>query len=168
MRILTLLALALAFASPATAQSDRPVDAAALAAARTCMEKTGMSAVMRLVINSSAQNMRRVLETANPGKEAAIGEVMTMMVEEFDHRLPMLIEAVAMIYAQHFTAQELDEINRFYDTPTGQKLIKELPGLMKEAQAVGGKIGLQIAQEVLRKLGPELEKRDLKLEPKKT
>jgi hypothetical protein len=168
MRILTLLALAFAFASPAVAQSDRPVDSAALAAARTCMEKTGMSAIMRLVLNSSAQNMRRVLEAANPGKEAAIGEVMTMMLEEFDRRLPMLIEAVAMIYAQHFTAQELGEINAFYDTPTGQKLIKELPALMKEAQAVGGKIGLQIAQEVLHKLGPELEKRDLKLEPKKT
>jgi hypothetical protein len=168
MRILRLLVLVLAFASPAVAQSDRPVDATALAAARSCMEKTGMSSLMRIVLNSSAQNMRRVLEAANPGKEAAIGEVMTMMVEEFDHRLPLLIEAVAMVYAQHFTAEELGEINRFYDTPTGQKLIKELPALMQEGQAVGGRIGLQIAQEVLRKLTPELEKRELKLEPKKT
>jgi len=48
------------------------------------MEKLGTTTVMRLVLNSSTQNMRRVLEAANPGKAEAIGEVMTMMVVEFD------------------------------------------------------------------------------------
>jgi hypothetical protein len=168
MRILLLLALAFAFALPAAAQSDRPVDPAALAEARGCMEKMGMTGIMRIVLNSSAQNMRRVLEASNPGKEAQVGEVMTIMLEEFDRRLPLLIEAVATVYAQHFTAAELAEINHFYDTATGQKLIKEMPSIMREGQAIGARVGMQISQEVLQKLGPEIEKRDLKLEPKKT
>ena len=166
MRILLLLALLFGVTAPATAQSDRPVDAAALAQARQCMEKTGAAALMRISLNASAQNMRRVLEAANPGKAEAVGEVMTMMIEEFDHRLPLLLEAVAIVYAQHFSADELAEINRFYDTATGQKMIKELPTILREAQAIGGKVGLQIAQDVLRKITPELEKRDLKLEKK--
>ncbi len=168
MRFLALIVLALAIGSPAVAQSDRPVDPAALVQARICMEKTGMTGIMRLVLNSSAQNMRHVLEAYNPGKAEAIGEVMTVMLDEFEHHLPLLIEAVAMIYAQHFTAEELAEIIRFYDTPTGQKLIKELPPIMKEAQAVGARVGLQISQEVIRKITPELQKRDLKLQPPKT
>jgi hypothetical protein len=167
MRILALLALALAFALPASAQSDRPVDAAALEQARICMDKTGMTGLMRITLNSSAANMRRVLEAANPGKAEAVGEVMTMMIDEFDQRLPLLIEATARVYAQHFNAEELAEIVRFYDTPTGQKLIRELPSILKEAQAIGGRLGQQIGLEVMRKLTPELEKRELKLEPKK-
>jgi hypothetical protein len=167
MRILILI-LAFAFTAPALAQPDKPIDPAALAQARQCMEKTGMTGIMRLTLNASAQNLRRVLEAANPGRADKVGEVMTIMVEEFDRRLPMLIEAVAVVYAQHFSAAELAEINGFYDTATGQKLIKELPAILREGQAVGGKIGLEIAQDVIRKITPELEKRELKLEPKKT
>jgi len=58
------------------------------------------------------------------------------------------------------------EINRFYDTPTGQKLIKEMPLLLKESQAIGQRVGTQIALEVLKKLMPELQRRELKLDQK--
>jgi hypothetical protein len=169
MRLPVLLcALVLAFAAPAGAQPAPQVDPAAVTQARTYMTKVGVPTLMRMVLNSTATNMRRVLEASNPGKADAIGEMMTMYVTELDQRLPALLDAIAVVYARHLTAEELADINRFYDTPTGQKLIKELPGILKEAQAIGAALGGQLAQQVMEKLAPELQKRNLKLEPNKT
>jgi hypothetical protein len=160
--------LALAIWAPAAAQPAPPVDAQAVEQARIYMTKVGVTTLMRLMMNSSATNMRRVLETSNPGKADAIGEMMTMFVAELDQRLPALLEMMAVLYARHLTAEQLTEINRFYDTPTGKKLIKELPDILKEAQGIGAAFGLQVGKDVLQKLAPELQKRNLKLEPNKT
>jgi len=43
------------------------------------------------------------------------------------------------IYADTFTEAELREINAFYNTPTGQKAITVLPGLMQKGMAIGQK-----------------------------
>ncbi len=53
------------------------------------------------------------------------------------------------IYVDTFTEKELKEINRFYKTPTGKKILKETSALM----AKGMKLGEQRVQENL----PELQ-----------
>lgn len=53
------------------------------------------------------------------------------------------------IYVETFTEKELKEINRFYKTPTGKKVVKETPVL----KAKGMKLGEQRVQENL----PELQ-----------
>ncbi len=53
------------------------------------------------------------------------------------------------IYIETFTEKELKEINRFYETPTGKKILKETPALMGK----GMKLGEQRVQENL----PELQ-----------
>lgn len=52
------------------------------------------------------------------------------------------------IYADAFTASELQDINAFYRTPTGSKTIKLLPGLM----AKGGQLGARRVQDNIKEL----------------
>ena len=47
------------------------------------------------------------------------------------------------MYADAFTAQELRDINAFYQTPTGKKTIKVIPELMSK----GAQIGMERVQE---------------------
>ncbi len=49
-----------------------------------------------------------------------------------------------------FTEKEINEINRFYKTEVGQKMIEKLPALMQEAMA--------LSQNNLKRLMPEIKK----------
>jgi len=48
-----------------------------------------------------------------------------------------LREEFARMYSEAFTEQELNEINAFYLTPTGQKAISETPTLMSKGAQIG-------------------------------
>jgi len=61
-----------------------------------------------------------------------------------DNLKPALID----LYAEAFTASELQDIIHFYKTPSGKKSLQKLPDLMNK----GGQIGVQMVQEHL----PEL------------
>ncbi|WP_020589701.1 DUF2059 domain-containing protein [Desulfobacter curvatus] len=52
------------------------------------------------------------------------------------------------IYVEAFTEKEINELNAFYSTPTGQKALKKSPAMM----AQGGKIGQQRIQENISEL----------------
>lgn len=54
------------------------------------------------------------------------------------------------IYVDTFTERELDEINAFYSTPTGQKTLNETPVLLEK----GARLGQKRVQENI----PELQK----------
>jgi hypothetical protein len=46
---------------------------------------------------------------------------------------------VAKIYAKHFNEKELNDMIKFYESPTGQKTLKQLPSIMMEARELGMK-----------------------------
>jgi len=52
------------------------------------------------------------------------------------------------IYVETFTEKEINELNAFYCTPTGQKSLKESPAMMSK----GGRIGQQRIQENISEL----------------
>ena len=54
------------------------------------------------------------------------------------------------IYAKVYTEEEINEINKFYSSPTGRKMIEQMPFLMQEA--------LTITQKHLRTVLPEIQK----------
>ena len=164
MRLPTLLfALAFAVATPAMAQAPKPVDAAALAQAKVFLEKSGSAAIGQQMATAILNAQKAGLEQANPGKTAEINEVIGLMQAEFTKQRPPLIDAMAAVYAQHFTKDELTEVTAFYDSPVGRKMVKEMPQILSESMTVAQTFGQKIAMEVMIKLQPELEKRKLKM-----
>ena len=169
MRFLLVLSAALvALVTVSTAHAQRSVDPIALAEAKTLMEKIGVGALAQQVASAMMQQQRTVLEQANPGQSAAIGEILSLMDVEFTKKSPTFVEAFAGIYTLHFNTAELRELNAFYDSPIGRKLIKETPAMTSEGMIVGRAFGEQIATDVIRSLIPEMQKRNLKLGPSKT
>lgn len=55
---------------------------------------------------------------------------------------------IVAIYSDAFTAAELKEINEFYKTPTGAKVVEKMPELMKKS----GQIGEQRVQNNIQEL----------------
>ena len=71
------------------------------------------------------------------------------VMKGFQARYPALIEESARAYASAFTADELDALARFYESPVGQKTLAVLPQLQAKLFSLGGKIGLEVGREAI-------------------
>ncbi len=59
----------------------------------------------------------------------------------------IILEVTADSYANTFTLAELKELLAFYNTPTGNKLMQELPRLQNEGMKVGQEAGKRLFME---------------------
>ena len=139
-----------------------------MAEAKVFLEKSGSAALAQQMVGAILNVQKASLEQANPGRTAEINEMLGLMQAEFSKQLPPMIDAIAAVYAQHFTTEELSQISAFYDSPVGRKMVKEMPAILNETMTVAQTFGQKIAMEVIIKLQPEFEKRKLKLSPSKT
>lgn len=55
-----------------------------------------------------------------------------MMGELKSMTMKMVNEDMVVIYDKHFTHQEIKDLIRFYESPTGKKMIEKTPVVMKE------------------------------------
>ena len=62
-------------------------------------------------------------------------ERMTKIMDDYLKSFPWddILDAMVPVYQKHLTKGDIDELVAFYSTPTGQKLIKELPEISAEA-----------------------------------
>jgi hypothetical protein len=60
---------------------------------------------------------------------------MNKMTDDMLKTMPWddMLDAMVPVYQKHFTKGDVDALVSFYSTPTGQKLIKELPEISAEA-----------------------------------
>jgi hypothetical protein len=72
-------------------------------------------------------------------------------------------EAIAVIYANNFSAEDLQAIVAFYKTPAGQRILEKTPVLAQQSLAVGSKFGQSIAEDLRKKMTDELRKKGVNL-----
>lgn len=74
-----------------------------------------------------------------------------------------MIEAVSLIYARHFTAEELRQITVFMRGQVGQKFVEKLPLISHESMLIGQRLGQAVALQMREKIVDELRKRGHKI-----
>lgn len=106
-------------------------DAASEKEAEILLNSMGMEEAM---VQSMSQMIDLQIQQ-NP----TLGPYKSVMMEFFDIHMSWesLKPEFLRIYAEAFSAGELQEINRFYATDTGKKTIKLMPFLMAEGSQVG-------------------------------
>jgi hypothetical protein len=105
----------------------------------------------------------QLLRAANPEQGAAVSRVVDEFVlPELRQRIPEFLQVMAVLYAQNFTAAELDEVRQFYRTPTGQKFLQKQTPMALESQRLGAIWGQRAAMDAFKRIAPELERRGLK------
>ena len=62
-------------------------------------------------------------------------ERMNKRIDEFYRSLPWdeILQAMVPVYQKHFTKGDVDALLTFYSSPTGQKMIREMPAITAEA-----------------------------------
>lgn len=145
MRILaaTGLALVLAFA-PAMAEDQIP--AAKLAVAKELIQVSGADAIAgspELMTDMMVAQVKKIVPDIDA---AAIAEIRTIVREEFAARMPVILEESAKIYARRFSEAEMADMIAFYKSPTGKRVVAEMPALMQECTQLSADLSSRIVQ----------------------
>lgn len=63
-----------------------------------------------------------------------------------------LVDLIVPIYDRNLTHDDVKQLIKFYESPTGRKFVGVLPKITQESMAVGEKWGRDLAQRVIQKL----------------
>jgi hypothetical protein len=75
-------------------------------------------------------------------------EILDILVENLDEFVEMLIP----IYDRHFSAEDIEALIAFYESPVGQRYIEKQGTVQQEAMIAGQRWGEQMAEVVLERL----------------
>jgi hypothetical protein len=118
--------LALCFllcALPASAQDEAATDSTVRAKVHDLLVLTKTNETTQMYID----NVLATLEQQ--------GSTSLLKAFRKDFTVEAMTEMIVDIYAKHFTAEEIDEIAAFYDSPFGQKYIALRPVITQETIA---------------------------------
>ena len=160
-----LLLFAALLAGPALGQSQNaPTDPAVLAEARKLMGAIKAEELMTRIMPMINVMIGQMMIKANPGEGAKIKQALDeLFMPEFKAQLPTFVDEMAKLYARHYTLEDLQQLNAFYQSPVGQKVVRETPQLSQEGMILGQLWGRRMAESTLEKLAPKFRERGLNL-----
>ncbi|MEW6732752.1 MAG: DUF2059 domain-containing protein [Acidobacteriota bacterium] len=141
----------------------------------------GIFIILGLSTTTSAQSTTNK-ESVNPEKvkdikrliaitsgENLVRQMMNHLISSFKTSLPQvpeqywdnfikevneneLIERLIPIYERHLTHEDIKGLINFYETPTGQRVLKALPEISKESFTIGQSYGREVGEKIIKKL----------------
>jgi uncharacterized protein len=133
---------------PAAATAPVPVavDPAALAAAKDLMEVTGAA---KNFDNMVAMLKKHVMTSAGDGTAAqAMAETFDKAMSKIGSYKQQMMDEMAVLHANKFTAAELKAVTEFYKSGPGAKFVTVMPELMQEGGAIGQKYAVQMMKDL--------------------
>ena len=137
------LILCLAFLSSNAAFAQQPGDPATKEDVQKLFDamhvRKQLDAVMELVKKQLPLLSRSALAKQSPKmtpeNQAMLDQLAIQQIQKMYEKLPLdeLMQAVLPVYQQHFTHGEIQEITRFYSSPSGQKLLSQMPSITLES-----------------------------------
>jgi hypothetical protein len=136
------LAVALFVATSALAQQPVPATGDAPAAKEDIQHlfdvmqiHQQMRQVMDAMLKQQSAMIHETLKRRNPQISAERIARADRLIAETTKDIPMdaLLDDMIPIYQRHFSKADIDAMTTFYASPTGQKVMKEMPALTSES-----------------------------------
>src|SRR5271154_106943 len=138
-RLLLLMGVCLALAMGSAAQqaaSDVPASKEDVQKLLDVMNSREMTTKMMEAMLRPMHEMTHEQFLKNKDKlPADFEERMNKRMDEFIRNFPFdeIYQSMVPVYQKHLTKGDVDALVAFYSSPTGQKLLKEMPEIMAEA-----------------------------------
>lgn len=71
-----------------------------------------------------------------------------------------LVDLLVPIYVRHLTPEDVEELIRFYSSPTGQRFLDRQPQIMQESMAAGERWGFEVATLAMKRIESARQKPD--------
>lgn len=138
-RILYIIITACIFSLPTIAQQN-PTDAPATQAdierylqvmhSREMMNQM-VDAMLKPVHKMMHEQYMQQKDSLPPDFEARMGKMMDDMMKDMPWQ--EMLDAMVPAYQKHLTKDDIDALIAFYSSPTGQKVLREMPSLMADS-----------------------------------
>jgi uncharacterized protein len=128
---LSMLVIESSVAAPATESSIREL-----------MTETGMA-------NIGVTMMKGMI----PQFKAMVHDVPESFWDDFIKEVKPddLVKLIIPIYQKHYSEEDIQEVLKFYRSPTGKKFIANIPQVVQEGQMAGRKWGEELGRKVIEK-----------------
>jgi hypothetical protein len=136
-----------------------PPTAAQIKLAQDIIDASGAARAFDGIIPSIMQQAYASFLQQNPDLQKPLVEAITAIRGDFEKRQPEVVGIMATTYASHFTEAELQDLITFYRSPTGKKLVTELPGVLEESFKRAREWGTKTSEEFIAALRAEMKKR---------
>jgi uncharacterized protein len=138
---------------------------------RTVLAAIGVLCVLggavRAEESAKQKDIRKLLKITGSGELGT--QVMSQMIASMKKSMPQvpekfwgdfmkevhteeLIDLIVPVYDRNLNHDDIKELIRFYESPTGKKFVSVLPKITQESMVVGEKWGRELAQKVIVKL----------------
>lgn len=111
------------------------------------LKATGTARLMQSMMQQMSANLFKVMGTQAPCVPQSYWEGFAGpgVVED-------VIDKIIPVYQRHFTREDIDGLIKFYRTPLGQKVVREMPAVMHESMQIGETWGRTRMQQMIDKL----------------
>ncbi len=145
-----LIAASMLLSSLCASQAQTP-SPDAMTAARSLVTTMKLSDQYKALLPAILLGLRPALTQDRPEIERDYDAMMPTIVDAFAPYNNAMVENIATIYANNFTAGEMREIEAFYRQPVGQKLLIKSQAIAQQTN--------QVAQDASRKAAEDLRAR---------
>ena len=159
-RILIVACVYLCWISVSPAQSPSPE---AMSAARNLVTTMKLADQYKALLPAILLGLKPALTQDRPEIERDYDAMLPAIADAFAPYYSAMVDGIATVYANNFTAAELREIEAFYRQPVGQKLLDKWPSVTQQATQVGQEIGRKAADDLRARLTEALRQKGHKL-----
>ena len=116
------------------------------------------------------KDIMRLMELS--GSASMGGQMLDQLIGSFQQRLPdvpqdfwdayraemdmqELVGLIAPVYAKHFTADDVQALIEFYESPVGKKMVVTQPMILEESMAIGQSYSQSVTMKLLERLNAE-------------
>jgi len=140
-------------AQPAASSAPRSLDSGKEADIRKLMDLTGANSLGEQLMSAGMEQFRAsVLDSQpdNPRAKQFVDAFVAGFQKHFD--ATALTQTEIPIYDKYLTAEDLKGLLEYYSSPLGRRMLKILPEIAQESQAVGFSLGQKAAQQTMEDL----------------
>ena len=161
LRVTGLLVVVMSLSVPlATAQTAAPAPSAeALAAAKELVSTMHLADQFKALMPAILQSLKPAIVQGRSEVDRDFDSLTPVMLDSFQARYNELSDAMAVVYANNFAADDLRGLIAFYKSPLGQKMLEKTPTVTKQSLVAGQRFGQSVAGDLRQKIIEELRKK---------
>ncbi|MBR0871751.1 DUF2059 domain-containing protein [Bradyrhizobium tropiciagri] len=161
LRVTGLLVVLMSLSAPlARAQTAAPAPAPeALAVARELVTTMHLVDQFKALMPAIMKSFKPAIVQGRNDVEHDYDALTPVLLDSFQARFSELSEAIAIVYANNFSPDDLRGLITFYKSPVGQKLLEKTPAVTQQSLLAGQKFGQSVAVELRQRIIEELRKK---------
>ena len=144
--------------------ASQPVDPKRLEVATEIVKNFDLKNQLQNALSAMTMPMVPFMAQENPGQDDKLQKIALDAVQKVaSAHMDEIEKNKATVYAQLFTLLELQELKKFYASPTGRKMMEMTPEMMRRDAMLGQNVVMTSITDVRREVIVQAKKAGLKV-----